>query len=221
MDRLSLIALSDEMTKLAGFSDFWKRVKEFFSPPEDRVQKKVDHFFSPKAGVNKWDKLVRESKNQKFVDILSKSPLADDRLKQHTQSMHDLANGAPVGRVRSDTLPGKSYEIRKMTDGTLGCQCGDWRYKGSVTPGYECKHVKAHLAGMSKVALSFSDLTAAFFDEIDKVEMDKQLMRENGYDLRTDRPYSSMLTQDEEPLNDYSPNQVDFQEFEVITRSGT
>lgn len=67
---------------------------------------------------------------------------------------------------------------------------------------------------------SFTDSTAAFFDELSKILSGQQAAKEDGLDLRSDRPYSSLLTQDEEPIADYSPMQLDWQEPEVITRGG-
>jgi hypothetical protein len=66
---------------------------------------------------------------------------------------------------------------------------------------------------------TFSDSTGAFFDELSKIIESQQSNKEEGFDLRADRPYSSLLTQDEEPNADYSPMQLDWQEPEVITRS--
>jgi len=68
---------------------------------------------------------------------------------------------------------------------------------------------------------TFSDSTAAFFNELSQIVEKMQAAKEDGLDLRSDRPYSSLLTQDEEPIADYSPMQLDWQEPEVITRGGT
>jgi hypothetical protein len=66
---------------------------------------------------------------------------------------------------------------------------------------------------------SFVDSTGSFFDELSKIIEKQQADKEDGSDLRADRPYSSLLTQDEEPIADYSPMQLDWQEPEIITRS--
>lgn len=68
---------------------------------------------------------------------------------------------------------------------------------------------------------TFADSTSAFFNELSKILESKQHEKEEGMDLRSDRPYSALLTQDEEPMSDYSPMQLDWQEPEVITRGGT
>lgn len=152
MDPVCLAAFEDEMTKIAGLREFLRRVMDVFRPQDERVNRRVDYFFSPKAGPEKWDYMPRYAREQKFVDALKANPQADDKLKMHVQSMHDLSHGKPVGKIGSSEEPGKTYEIRGLPDGSLGCQCGDWRYKGSVTPGYECKHIQAFKAGKVRAA---------------------------------------------------------------------
>lgn len=152
MNPVCLAAFEDEMTKIAGFRELIRRLTDIFRPQDERVKRRADYFFSPKVGREKWDYMPRYAREQKFVDAIKASPLADDKLKTHVQSMHDLSRGTPVGRIDSSKEPGKAYEIRKMSDGSLGCLCGDWRYVGSVTPGYECKHIQAHKAGKARAA---------------------------------------------------------------------
>lgn len=152
MDQVCLSAFEDEMSKIAGLRELWQKVTELFRPHDERVKRKVDYFFSPKTGNERWNKLPNQVRDQKFVDAIVQNPLADDKLRMHVQSMHDLAHGRPVAKIYSASTPGKTYEVRKMPDGALGCQCGDWRYKGSVAPGYECKHIKAHREGKRRAS---------------------------------------------------------------------
>lgn len=144
MDRICLAAFEDEMAKIAGLRELWQRITDFFRPKEERIQRRVDYFFSPKAGKDKWTKLTAQARDPKFVDAIVSSPLADDKLKMHVQSIHALSRGTPLSKIRSTTTPGKTYEVRKMPDGSLGCQCNDWKYRGSVTPGYECRHIREY-----------------------------------------------------------------------------
>ena len=152
MDPLCLSAFEDEMTKIAGFRELWRRFADFLRPQDERIKRRVGYFFSPKVGRERWDYMPRYAREQEFVDAVMMNPLADDKLKMHVQSLHDLSHAKPVGRITSSTEPGKAYEIRKLPDGSLGCLCDDWRYKGSVTSGYECKHIQAYRAGMSRAA---------------------------------------------------------------------
>lgn len=66
--------------------------------------------------------------------------------------------------------------------------------------------------------MSFSEQTAAFADELSEILDKEQKDREADLDIRNDRPYSSLLTRDEEPSSDYNPQQADEPEPEVVTR---
>jgi hypothetical protein len=67
--------------------------------------------------------------------------------------------------------------------------------------------------------MSFREQTSSFFDELSAMLDEQQKGREDELDIRTDRPYSSLLTRDEEPASDYSPQQADESEPEVWTRA--
>jgi hypothetical protein len=97
--------------------------------------------------VDKWDKYLKHVGNPEFAKRVSSHPMADEKLKLHTESMHQLAKGGIVDKIQSSRLPGRTYEIRKISGGALACTCPDWRFKGSVNPGYECKHIQAHKQG--------------------------------------------------------------------------
>ncbi len=69
--------------------------------------------------------------------------------------------------------------------------------------------------------MSFAQETKAFFDELTNIVNEQQKRKEEGIDKQTERPYSSLLTQDEEPINyDQNPYQAEESEHEVITRAG-
>jgi len=68
--------------------------------------------------------------------------------------------------------------------------------------------------------MSFRDTLSSYFDELSSIVSDQKKQKEEGMDVRDDRPYSSMLTQDEEPTGEAQPSQVEETEPEVITRSG-
>lgn len=144
MDPVSLSAFEDEMSKIAGFKDLLQKVLDLFRKPEDRASRKADYFFSPKAGDDRWTKLPNQARSQSFVDAIAAHPSADEKLKAHVQGLHDLGHGKPVAKIKSTKSMGKTYEIRRLPGGGLGCQCGDWKFRGTVIPGYECKHIKEY-----------------------------------------------------------------------------
>jgi hypothetical protein len=190
---------------------------------DSREKRRVEYHFSPRAGNERWDKFVRSAQSQGFIDALSKHPGADAKLVQHAQSLHDLAKAEPLGKVQSSTSPSKTYEIRKTPDGRLACTCNDWRFKSSVDPGHECKHIAGFRQNKVKVGAkmpNFADMTSSFFDELSDIR-DKALQaREEEIDKRTERPFSSLLTQDEEPTEEPNPAAYEMEEPEVVVRSG-
>jgi hypothetical protein len=148
----SLAAFQDELEKTALLSELWHKVISIFSstPSQpDKAQQRVDYHFSPRAGRDRWDKLVRNARSSEFVQKLEEHPEADPKLIQHARSMHDLSHGKTIGKIKSTRLPGRSYEIRKTQTG-LACTCPDWRFVGSVNPGYECKHIRAFKRGKTE-----------------------------------------------------------------------
>jgi hypothetical protein len=153
MDSVSLTAFEDEMAKIAGLRELWRRITEFFRPREDRIQRRVDYFFSPKAGKDKWTKLPSQASDPKFVAAFTSNPLADPKLKMHVDSLFALSKGKPVAKIKSTSSPGKTYEIRKLSDGSLGCQCNDWKYRGTVTSGYECRHIHEYLSSEPRASI--------------------------------------------------------------------
>jgi hypothetical protein len=135
----TFMAFRDELSKISSQTGNLNR----------RAKSRVDYHFSPKAGEDRWVKFLRNVQDPRFVEQLSKRPEADETLIQHAQGLHDLSVGKTVGKVYSSRLPGRSYEIKDIPKG-LGCTCPDWRFNGSIKPGYECKHIRAHEAGKVK-----------------------------------------------------------------------
>lgn len=66
--------------------------------------------------------------------------------------------------------------------------------------------------------MAFAESSEAFFDELSKILESQQAEKEEGLDKRTDRPYSSLLTRDEEPEDERTPDMMDEEEPEVVTR---
>jgi hypothetical protein len=141
----------DELDKIAAAKWFTNLADAVMGPPVEHQSRMVDYFFSTRAGPDKWDKFLKNIRSRGFLDQIRSHPLADDKLRLHAESMHDLSRGQTIQKMRSMTKPGLSYEVRKIAPGTFGCTCPDWRYVGSVRPGYECKHIRAFKSGLSKV----------------------------------------------------------------------
>jgi len=68
---------------------------------------------------------------------------------------------------------------------------------------------------------SFTASTGAFFDELGNILDEQRSDKEESWQMRDGRPYSSMLTQDEEPTLSRPPNAVDVLEPEVTVRTNS
>lgn len=141
MELETILAFGDELRKIAGIFP-WGR--------EEKVKTRVNYHFSPKAGSDRWDKFLKNVSDPQFLKQFVRHPDADDDLVQHARSLHNLSKAKTVGKVYSSRLPGRSYEVRELQDGNYGCTCPDWRYVGTLQPGYECKHIRALKAGRVK-----------------------------------------------------------------------
>jgi hypothetical protein len=146
VDPVTLEAFGDEFAKIAGLGDWWQGFLDIFRGQKAKARRRVDYHFSDKAGPDRWNKFSRNVEDPQFIRYLTNHPKSDAKVVRHAVSLHHLAKGKVLGKVQSSRLPGRSYEIRQLPK-ALGCTCPDWRYKGSVNPGYECKHIKAHQAG--------------------------------------------------------------------------
>jgi len=146
VDEVVLTAFGDELQKIAGVKDWWNKFTDLFRSQDEKVKRRVDYHFSPKAGPDKWTKLIQHSKDPKFVATFARDARSSDQDTLHVQRMGELARGRTVAKIQSDRLPGRSYEVR-VVPGGFACTCPDWRFKGSINPGYMCKHIRAYEEG--------------------------------------------------------------------------
>lgn len=142
-------SFQDELTKIAGFSDWWNRFTDLFRSEDSKAKRQVDFHFSPGGGQEKWNKFVKRSANPSFISELRSHKLSDPKTMMHAESMRDLQSSPAAGKIESSTRPGLTFEIKNLGY-RLGCSCEDWRYRASVNPGYDCKHIQAHKLGKTK-----------------------------------------------------------------------
>lgn len=67
--------------------------------------------------------------------------------------------------------------------------------------------------------MSFRRQTSAFFDELTNIVNEQIKMKSEGENAESETPFSSMLTQDEEPVTEQA-GVLEEPEPEVITRQG-
>jgi len=68
--------------------------------------------------------------------------------------------------------------------------------------------------------MSFLQQTSSFFDELGKILDTQKKERDGEIQKATGRPFSSELTQDEEPTEPYNPSPLEYEEPQVISRVG-
>lgn len=154
---------------------------------------------------SKWNSLLPHMIGSKrFVQQVLKQT-DDPKLKTHIQALHDLHHGKVMANVGGSS--GKTYDVRQLPGGNLGCTCQDWRFRGSVDPSYECKHIKAFKEGKTKVASHspFAAQMTAFARELSKILSDERMSADkpwlNAQGEFTDTPdRGTDLTRLEEPL---------------------
>jgi hypothetical protein len=220
----TLQKFGDELEKIAVLGQLWDQLRDIFDTKKRKAKKDVVQHLKSKD-PRKWDTFVANAANSpEFINQLRRNDSVPAKDALHAVSMASLAKGPTVGDVESQSVPGNKYQIRKIPGRKLACTCGDWRYKGSVNPGYECKHIKAHKQGLNKVA-GFNEMTQAFFDELQKIRSDQHMDAEEGRrdqygDNDSAAPFSNILTQDEEPTT-YNPRPAQhIDEPEVILGGG-
>lgn len=98
------------------------------------------HFKSD--GPEKWQGFIKNVRRKSFANTIQADPRADEKLQRHTDQMNRLLTGKTLDRVKG---AGGTYRIVQLRGSdTLGCTCGDWRFKRSVAPDGEqdCKHIQ-------------------------------------------------------------------------------
>jgi len=68
--------------------------------------------------------------------------------------------------------------------------------------------------------MAFADQTSSFFSELSDILDQKKKVRDEGINIREDRPFSALLTQDEEPDGEGNPASTELEEPEVVIRGG-
>ena len=116
--------------------------KTFYGKNMKDHQKHIDSLHD-KESKDKWDSFADKTKDSSFVKAVKNDPRSDNKLKLHTERLHKMHQSKPVAQIQGSR--GKSYSVSKLGTGDYACTCNDWRYKGSVNPGYKCKHIREYI----------------------------------------------------------------------------
>jgi hypothetical protein len=113
------------------------------SKEQIRAKKRSQAHFEQE--VPDWNRFVQHTKRKSFVREIQGDDRADPKLRLHADRMGRLQRGKVLATVPGSA--GRSYEIRRLPGGGLGCTCADWRYRKSVRPDSpgECKHIRSFM----------------------------------------------------------------------------
>jgi len=116
--------------------------KAFYGKNMKDHQKTIDSLHKEES-KEKWDSFADKAKDSSFVKAVKNDPRSDDKLKMHTERLHEMHKAKPLAQIQG--TKGKTYTVSKIGNGDYSCTCNDWRYKGSVNPGYKCKHIREYI----------------------------------------------------------------------------
>ena len=98
-----------------------------------------------------WKTFEKNLKLKSFQQVVAGHPQADEKLKKYVDNFGGyLLSKRVTAKVTGDS--GKTYTVKELPGGRLGCNCGNWQYRRSVDGG-DCKHITSIVGnGMKKVS---------------------------------------------------------------------
>jgi hypothetical protein len=128
---IDIQSFSDECTKIAS------------STMKALLKAELFHD-DPAKDWNQFEKDLKSKPFQKAM-LLHDGTKADSKLVKYVKSYGGyLTSKDRIAGVPSRTS-GKTYPLKKLPGGRLGCGCKDWQYVHSVK-GSDCDHIKAFKA---------------------------------------------------------------------------
>ncbi len=146
------------------------------------------HFGVDKKDWKDFEKTLRGSGFQKAI---LNHPKSDEKLQKYVKNFGAYLRAKDVvTSIPSRSKATKSYKIKKLPSGRMGCGCRDWQYVHSVN-GTDCDHIKAVKAMKQKLSSSKAMLGAGFSHlyHHGKAELKKgKVMEDNVKRLRLGLP---------------------------------
>lgn len=103
-----------------------------------------------------WKSFEENLRKKAFQSAVIRHKESDEKLKKYVDAFGGyLKSTKTVGVVPSRSVAKTKHVIKKLKDGRLGCDCGDWQFKHSWA-GTDCDHIKSlnSMGGLGKVKLS-------------------------------------------------------------------
>lgn len=123
------------------------------------------HFDAPDPN---WHQFEKNLKLKTFQQVVAGHPQADEKLKTYVDNYGGyLLSKKTTARVTGDS--GKTYTVKELPGGRLGCNCGNWQYRRSVDGG-DCKHITSIVGnGMKKLSYYSQGMTQTHLSLIDEL----------------------------------------------------
>ena len=92
------------------------------------------------SGGKDWQDFERNLPSKGFQKEILKHQLTDEKLREYTKNYGGYVSSRKVVAKVPSRTSDRSYEIRKLPGGRLGCGCKDWQYSHSWK-GTDCAHI--------------------------------------------------------------------------------
>lgn len=126
----------------------------FKATPKSRAQTAATKHFES-ADPN-WHAFEKNLKLKTFQQVVAGHPQADEKLKKYVDNYGGyLLSKKTTARVTGDS--GKTYVVKELPGGRMGCNCGNWQYRRSVDGG-DCKHITSIVGNGMKKLVKKSDM---------------------------------------------------------------
>ncbi len=192
---------------IGEFGEYLRSFGDYLSSSGREKIREAKNFVAS-ADKQKWQGLPDKLNDPVFVRQVRTSRGADTKLKTHVKSLSAVQKAKPVATITGSQ--GAKYYIKMLSEGNYGCTCRDWRYRGSVNPGYECKHIKAYKKGKTKVSAS-----KAFKDELQKLLKQGPIVNHGFTPSSDSRP---QVVTDEGVFNPQYSHQYGLEDPEILIR---
>lgn len=113
---------------------FVDELEKLSATAEEKAQA---HFLKPD-----WKSFEKNLRSEPFRRAVLASAEADPKLRKYVKNYGAYrSTNDVVAEIRSKDS-GKTYRVKDLHNGRLGCSCKDWQYIHSVQGG-DCKHIKS------------------------------------------------------------------------------
>lgn len=89
-----------------------------------------------------WGSFEKNLASPAFRRAVLAAQESDPKLKKYVKTFGAYKGSKDVVAEITSASSGKSYVVKDLHNGRLGCNCKDWQFKHSIA-GSDCKHIKS------------------------------------------------------------------------------